>query len=96
MKLSFEWEEAKAKAKANLTKHRVGFDEAATVFTDPSSITIHDHDRSADEQRFINIGSSEKDRVLVVVYTERGSNIRLVSCRKATPSERKLYEEGHD
>ena len=94
MKLSFEWDEDKAKA--NLKKHRVGFDEAATVFTDPASITIHDHDRSADEQRFIDIGRSEKDRVLVVVYTERGSNIRLVSCRKATPSERKLYEEGHD
>jgi uncharacterized DUF497 family protein len=94
MKLSFEWDEDKAKA--NLTKHRVGFDEAVTVFTDPSSITIHDHDHSADEQRFIDIGSSEKNRVLVVVYIERGSNIRLVSCRKATPSERKLYEEGHD
>lgn len=84
------------KAKANLTKHRVGFEEAATVFTDPFSITIQDHDHSAREQRFIDIGSSEKDRVLVVVYTERGSNIRLVSCRKATTSERKLYEEGHD
>jgi len=94
MKLSFEWD--KDKAKANLKKHRVGFDEATTVFTDPSSITIHDHDHSAEEQRFIDIGSSEKDRVLVVVYTERGSNIRLVSCRTATPSERKLYEEGHD
>lgn len=94
MKLSFEWDEDKAKA--NLKKHRVGFDEAATVFTDPSSITIHDQGHSSGEQRFIDIGSSEKGRVLVVVYTERGSNIRLVSCRKATPSERKLYEEGHD
>lgn len=94
MKLSFEWDEDKAKA--NLKKHRVGFDEATTVFTDPSSITIHDHDHSAEEQRFIDIESSEKDRVLVVVYTERGSTIRLVSCRTATPSERKLYEEGHD
>jgi uncharacterized protein len=94
MKLSFEWDEGKAKA--NLKKHRIGFDEATTVFADPASITIHDHDRSADGQRFIDIGSSEKDRALVVVYTERGSNIRLVSCRKATPSERKLYEEGHD
>ncbi len=62
----------------------------------PLQSPFHDHDRSADEQRFIDIGSSEKDRVLVVVYIERGSNIRLVSCRKATPSERKLYEEGHD
>ena len=94
MKLSFEWDEDKAKT--NLKKHRVSFDDAAAVFVDPSSITVHDHDRSADEQRFIDIGSSEKDRVLVVVYTERGSNIRLVSCRKATPSERKFYEEGHE
>lgn len=94
MKLSFEWDEDKAKT--NLKKHKVGFDEAATVFTDHSSITIHDHTHSSDEQRFIDIGSSEKDRVLVVVYIERGSRIRLVSCRKATFLERKLYEEGHD
>ncbi|MFA4911801.1 MAG: BrnT family toxin [Desulfobacteria bacterium] len=49
-----------------------------------------------DEQRHIDIGSSDKGRVLVVVYTERRSNIRIISCRKATPSERKLYEEGGD
>ena len=47
-----------------------------------------------EEQRFIDIGSSDKGRVLAVVYTERGSNIRIISCRKATPSERRLYEEG--
>ena len=91
MKLGFEWDEEKAKA--NLKKHKVGFDEATTVFTDPFSITIHDPDHSANEQRYVDIGSSDKGRVLVVVYTERGSNIRIVSCRKATPSERKLYEE---
>jgi len=94
MKLSFEWDEEKAKA--NLKKHRVGFDEAATVFTEPYSITIHDPDHSADEQRYIDIGTSDKGRVLVVVYTERGAHIRIVSCRKATPSERKLYEETID
>jgi uncharacterized DUF497 family protein len=94
MKLSFEWDEEKAKA--NLKKHRVGFDEAATVFTDSYSLTIHNPDHSADEQRYIDIGTSEKGRVLVVVYTERDSNIRIVSCRKATPSERKLYEETND
>ena len=94
MKLSFEWDEEKAKA--NLKKHRVGFDEAATVFTDSYSMTIHDPDHSADEQRYIDIGASDKGRVLVVVYTERGSHIRIVSCRKATPSERKLYEETID
>jgi uncharacterized DUF497 family protein len=91
MKLGFEWDENKAKA--NLKKHRVGFDETITVFTDPFSMTIHDPGHSADEQRYIDIGSSDKGRVLVVVYTERGSNIRIISCRRATPSERKLYEE---
>ncbi len=94
MKRGFEWDEEKAKA--NLKKHRVGFDEATTVFTDPYSMTIHDPDHSSDEQRYIDIGTSDKGRVLVVVYTERGSNIRIVSCRKATPSERKLYEEAND
>jgi uncharacterized DUF497 family protein len=93
MKLGFEWDEEKAKA--NLKKHRVDFDEATTVFTDPFSVTIHDPDHSADEKRYIDIGRSDKGRLLVVVYTERGSNIRLVSCRKAAPSERKLYEEGN-
>jgi hypothetical protein len=74
MKLRFEWDEEKAKA--NLKKHKVDFDEATTVFTDPFSITIDDPDHSVDEQRYIDIGSSAADRVLVVVYTERGSNIR--------------------
>jgi len=92
MKLKFEWDEEKAKA--NLKKHRVSFDEATTVFIDPFSITIPDPDHSGEEQRYIDIGSSDKDHVLVVVYTEHGSNIRIISCRKATPSERKLYEEG--
>jgi uncharacterized protein len=94
MKLNFEWDEEKAKA--NLKKHRVSFDEATTVFIDPFSITIPDHDHSVDEQRYIDLGSSDKGRVLVVVYTERGSNIRIISCRKATSSERKLYEKGGD
>jgi uncharacterized DUF497 family protein len=94
MKLSFEWDEEKAKA--NLKKHRVSFDEATTVFIDPFSITVPDPDHSADEQRYIDLGSSDKGRVLVVVYTERGLNIRIISCRKATSLERKLYDEGSD
>ena len=91
MKLGFEWDEEKARA--NLKRHRVGFDETVTVFTDPFSITIHDPEHSSDEQRYIDIGSSDKRRVLVVVYAERGSNIRIISCRRATRSERKLYEK---
>ena len=92
MKLNFEWDEEKEKS--NLKKHRVSFEEATTVFIDPFSMTIPDSDHSVDEQRYIDIGSSDKGRVLVVVYTERGSNIRIISCRKATPSERTLYEGG--
>ena len=94
MKLNFEWDEEKAEA--NVKKHRVSFDEATTVFIDPFSVTIHDRDHSVDEQRYIGLGSSDKGRILVVVYTERGSNVRIISCRKATSSERKLYEEGGD
>jgi len=94
MKLNFEWDEEKAKA--NLKKHRIGFEEATTVFIDPFSITIPDPDHSVVEQRYIDIGSSDKGPVLVVVYTERGASIRIISCRKATPSERKLYEEGNE
>ena len=93
MKLGFEWDEEKAKS--NLKKHRVDFDEAETVFTDPFSITIHDSDHSTDEQRLVDIGSSDKGHILVVVYTERGATLRIISCRKATPSERTVYEEGN-
>jgi len=94
MKLSFEWDGEKAKA--NFKKHGVTFDEAATVFTDPFSVTIPDPVHSAGEQRYVDIGSSDKGRVLVVVYTERGSKIRIISCRRATLSERTLYEEGSE
>lgn len=92
MKLNFEWDEEKAKK--NLKKHRVSFEEATTVFLDPFSMTISDPHHSVNEQRYIDIGSSDKGHVLVVVYTERSSNIRIISCRKANQSERTLYEEG--
>lgn len=94
MPLNFEWDEEKAKA--NLKDHRVSFDEATTVFGDPFSITIPDPNHSVDEQRYIDIGSSNRGRILVVAYTERGMNIRIISCRKATPTERRCYEEGID
>lgn len=94
MKLGFEWDDEKAKA--NFKKHRVGFDEATTVFADPFSVTIPDPGHSVNEQRYVDIGSSDKGRVLVVVYTERGSNMRIISCRRATLSEQTLYEEGNE
>ena len=91
MELTFEWDEAKAIA--NLTKHSITFEEAKTVFNDIHSITIADPDHSIDEDRFIDIGMSTHGNVLVVVYTERGSNIRLISCRKATKHEQQAYEK---
>lgn len=94
MKLRFEWDEDKAKE--NYRKHRVSFEEGATIFGDLLSITIDDPDHSADEQRYNDIGTSDKGRVLVVSYTERGRSIRIISCRKATGSERGRYEEGSD
>lgn len=94
MKPNFEWDEEKAQA--NLRTHKVSFDEATTVFSDPFSITIPDPDHSTGEERYIDIGTSDKGRLLVVSYTERGTNIRIISCRKATPTERRRYEEGND
>lgn len=93
MEQTFEWDEDKAKR--NLQKHRVSFHEARTVFLDPLSITVSDPANSAGEERFVDIGTSVNGRLLVVVYTERGSNIRLISCRKATPAEAKAYEQGY-
>ena len=92
MERTFEWDEDKARE--NLRKHNVSFDEAKTVLLDPFSLTIPDPDHSLDEERFVDIGTSVNGRVLIVAYTERGTNIRLISCRKATPSERRTYEQG--
>jgi hypothetical protein len=91
MRPNFEWDENKTEE--NLRKHGVSFDEAETVFDDPLSITISDPDHSIGEERFIDIGESNKRRILVVVYTERGKKTRLISARRATRAERKKYEE---
>jgi len=93
MKRIFEWDEAKAKA--NLKKHNVSFDEGTTVFNDPFTITIPDPDHSQDEERLIDIGASDKNHILVVCYTEREANIRIINCRKANPTERRMYEENN-
>lgn len=91
MSLIFEWDAAKSLA--NLRNHGVSFEEAKTVFGDPLSITIPDREHSEGEYRFIDIGMSSRQRLLIVVYTERGSNIRIISCREATAVERKVYDE---
>jgi uncharacterized DUF497 family protein len=90
----FEWDEAKAKS--NLRKHRVSFEEAKTVFGDPLLLTFPDEAHSAGEERYLSLGLSAKGRVLVVAHTNRAGAIRMISCRKATAGERRSYEEGAD
>jgi uncharacterized DUF497 family protein len=92
--LLFEWDASKARA--NLRKHRVSFEEASTVFGDRLSLTIPaPRLHSADESRFITVGLSASHRLLVVVHTDRGDRIRVISCRKATARERTSHEETH-
>ena len=92
MALTFEWDEAKASA--NVRKHGVGFEEAATAFGDVLSVTVADPDHSLDEDRFILLGLTERGRLAVVAHTVRGDAIRLISARLATAKERWKYEEG--
>jgi len=97
MEFIFEWDANKARV--NLQKHKVGFDEVQTVFDDPFLITFPDELLSEIEDRFVSIGMSTRERVLLVVHNERKETnesiaIRIISCRKATPSERKTYEKG--
>jgi uncharacterized DUF497 family protein len=92
MKLTFEWDESKARE--NFRKHKVSFDEGKTIFNDPFLFTYPDIDSSDAEERHINIGLSARNRILVLIHTERQSKIRIISCRKATVRERRHYEEG--
>ncbi|MFQ5688337.1 MAG: BrnT family toxin [Candidatus Scalindua sp.] len=89
--LIFEWDPNKAKK--NIKIHDIFFDEASTVFKDTLSLTIYDPLHSDEEDRFVLIGNSYKNRLLVVVYTEREDKIRIISARKSTKKERKQYEE---
>ncbi len=89
--LEFEWD--LNKAEENLKAHKVSFNEAKTVFNDPFSITIPDSQHSFGEYRYIDIGRSSTGRILIVVYTERESSIRIISSRKPTKHERRKYEE---
>ena len=92
MGLTFEWDEEKAQE--NLRNHGVSFEECCTVFGDSLSLTIDDPLHSIEEDRLISIGLSDRGRILVVVHTERGDNIRIISTRVATPRERRAYGEG--
>ena len=87
----FEYDDRKSWI--NLKNHRVSFEEAMTVFTDPLSLTIPDILHSDVEERRIIIGQSIKKRLLVVVHIERSEKIRIISARRATAHERKKYEQ---
>jgi len=97
--VAFEFEWDPAKARANLTKHGVSFDDATTVFGDPLSSTFSDPDHSLAEERLVILGMSHRGRLLAVMHTERrrasdGADvIRIFSARKATRGERMAYEE---
>jgi uncharacterized protein len=84
----FEWDESKAKS--NKTKHGISFADTFAVFDDPSAVTVEDFQE--DEQRYATIGMDAFGRILVVVYTWRGENIRIISARKAERYEVKQYE----
>ncbi|MFZ4655899.1 MAG: BrnT family toxin [Caldilineaceae bacterium] len=90
--MDFEWDESKAKT--NLAKHKVSFEEAKTVFVDPFYVDFYDPDHSADEERYVIIGESQQGRLLVVSYTERQQKTRLISAREATRREKDAYAEG--
>ena len=82
------------KARSILAKHGVSFEEAASAFRDALSVTVGDPLHSTDENRFVTMGRSERGRALVVVHSDYGDSIRIISARIATRRERKKYEEG--
>lgn len=94
MGLLFEWDPTKARL--NIKTHGISFDEASTAFRDPLSNTVEDPLHSEGEERFVLIGKSIGGRLLVVVHTERGNRISIISARLATNSQRLKYEEDED
>jgi uncharacterized protein len=92
MPLRFAWDSRKALA--NLRKHGVSFGEAASAFEDPLSVTIPDPLHSESEERFVLIGVSRNQHLVVVAHVERGGIIRIISARIASRAERRTYEEG--
>jgi len=89
--MQFEWDQLKAAT--NLKKHGVSFEEAKTVFDNPLAVIFDDEVHSIDESREIIIGHSQRNRLLLVVFTERSGSIRIISTRLATRKEREDYEQ---
>jgi uncharacterized DUF497 family protein len=89
--LEFEWDPKKAAS--NLRKHRVSFEEAASVFSDLLATVYEDPDHSAREKRYLTVGTSSRGRLLHIAYSDRGERIRIINARKVTSKERELYEK---
>ncbi len=89
--MKFEWDQSKAAS--NLKKHGVSFEEAKTVFDNPLAVIFDDGAHSVDEQREIIIGHSQQNRLLLIAFTERSGNVRIISARLATRNEREDYEQ---
>lgn len=97
MNYNFEWDPNKAKN--NISKHQISFEDATSVFQDKNAISIFDEKHSSNEDRWITIGMDLKTRTLVVIHTfisldKDNCNIRIISARKATKNEQKVYKEG--
>jgi uncharacterized protein len=90
--MNFEWNPDKANS--NLKKHGVSFNEASTVFNDLLSVTFPDPDHSLGEERYVIIGLSSANRILIVPHTDRVGRVRIISVREATRNERRFYEDG--
>jgi hypothetical protein len=88
--MKIEWDPRKARS--NLRKHRVSFEEAATALSDPMAATGADPDHSITEERYVTFGVSERGRLLVVAHTDEEETIRIISARIASKGERELYE----
>ena len=89
-----KFESDAVKATANVRKHGVSFEEAVSMFLDPLAVSGPDPDHSAGESRYLTFGMSSLGRMIVVSHTHRTGSIRIISARRVTRKERKLYEQG--
>ncbi len=89
--MRFEWDDDKAKA--NVSKHHVTFEQAATAFGDPLALTIDDPDNPASEERFLHLGMASSGILVVVAFTERSGSVRIISARRPTRAETRAYEQ---
>jgi len=92
LQYTFEWDAEKARQ--NVDKHGISFEEAVTAFGDPLSLTVSDPDHSDSEERQLLLGMSRRSRLVVVAFTERGDRLRIITARRASRREKRKYEEG--